>query len=131
MNALRRSIQTTGEILITFGVVILLFVLYQLVWTDVVAERAMNREIVQLHQQWQQPQPAASAPLTPKVGEAFAIVHIPRLGNGYAKPILEGTDLTELDEGVGHYVGTAMPGGAGNFALAGHRKTHGEPFRHL
>ncbi len=37
-----------------------------------------------------------------------------------------------LDRGyVGHYPGTAAPGRTGNFALAGHRNTHGEPFRYL
>ena len=46
-------------------------------------------------------------------------------------PILQGTSLDVLGRGVGHYKDSAMPGQIGNFAVAGHRKTHGEPFRNL
>lgn len=48
-------------------------------------------------------------------------------------PVAEGVGKAEvLNKGyVGHYPGTAQPGGAGNFAVAGHRNTHGEPFRYL
>ena len=53
-------------------------------------------------------------------------------------PIAEGVDKHKvLDKGmVGHYSGvrldTAMPWDKkGNFAVAGHRNTHGEPFRYV
>src|SRR5450756_672684 len=61
-------------------------------------------------------------------GEAFAIVRIPRFGASYAWPVLQGTDHPTLGKGVGHYVGTAMPGVVGNFATAGHRTTYGKPY---
>jgi sortase A len=64
-------------------------------------------------------------------GEAIALLRIPAFGSDYEVPILSGTDLAILDRGVGHYTTTAMPGEVGNFALAGHRVTHGEPFRRL
>jgi sortase A len=62
---------------------------------------------------------------------AYAVLDIPRLG--LRVPVAEGIDKQGvLDKGyVGHYPGTQQPGQAGNFALAGHRNTHGEPFRHL
>lgn len=62
------------------------------------------------------------------VGEAFAIVRIPRFGAGYARPVLQGTEHEMLGKGVGHYVGTALPGQIGNFATAGHRTTYGKPY---
>ena len=43
-------------------------------------------------------------------------------------PIVEGVELGDLAKGVGHYPGTAMPGAIGNFSVAGHRATHGQPF---
>ncbi len=62
---------------------------------------------------------------------AFAVLRIPRLG--LTVPVAHGVSKRSvLDKGyVGHYPGTAAPGRTGNFALAGHRNTHGEPFRYV
>lgn len=60
--------------------------------------------------------------------DAFALIRIPRFGAQFIRPIVEGTDATQLSQGVGHYRGTAGPGQQGNFAVAGHRTTYGEPF---
>lgn len=66
----------------------------------------------------------------PEVGRPFALMYIPRLKDSvWGTPVLEGTSLDELAKGIGHYVGTALPGEIGNFATAAHRATHGEPFR--
>ncbi|MEZ5371455.1 MAG: class E sortase [Microthrixaceae bacterium] len=46
-------------------------------------------------------------------------------------PVVEGVDLGSLSHGVGHWPGTAGPGEAGNMVIAGHRTTHGAPFRRL
>ncbi|MGW5458443.1 class E sortase [Streptomyces sp. NPDC003996] len=87
------------------------------------------------------PAPDASASRTPRrsytpVGlprrsQAYAVLIIPRLG--LRVPVAEGVSKADvLNKGyVGHYRGTGQPGQAGNFALAGHRNTHGEPFRYL
>ncbi|MFF4432155.1 class E sortase [Streptomyces sp. NPDC001513] len=62
---------------------------------------------------------------------AYAVLRIPRLG--LVVPVVQGIDKRAvLDKGyVGQYPGTAGPGEGGNFALAGHRNTHGEPFRYI
>ncbi|MFG2945532.1 class E sortase [Streptomyces adustus] len=67
----------------------------------------------------------------PRWSQAYAVLGIPRLR--LRVPVAEGIGKREvLDKGyVGHYPGTQQPGQAGNFAVAGHRNTHGEPFRHL
>ncbi|KIF02722.1 hypothetical protein PL81_28360 [Streptomyces sp. RSD-27] len=74
------------------------------------------------------PAPAGSGPVR---DEAYGVLRIPKLG--LSVPVAEGVDRRAvLDKGyVGHYPGTAQPGAEGNFALAGHRNTHGEPFRYL
>ncbi|MGW2370880.1 MULTISPECIES: class E sortase [Kitasatospora] len=128
-----------GEMCITLGVVMLLFVAYQLWWTNVQADEAASGARDQLEQQWgAQPPgagPGAPDPNKPEVfepGKGFAIIYLPKLGLKF--PIAEGTSKSAvLDKGlVGHYTGTAMPGDqAGNFALAAHRNTHGEPFRYI
>jgi sortase A len=115
-----------------------LFVAWQLWWTDVTANRAQASTIQTLEKGFgpaELPAPRASDPLATltKVpfGQAFAILRIPRFGADHAKPVLEGTDRDTLIKGMGHYSGTAFPGQVGNFALAGHRITHGEPFARL
>ncbi|MER5441385.1 class E sortase [Streptomyces sp. NPDC002790] len=67
----------------------------------------------------------------PNWDQAYAVLGIPRLG--LRAPVAQGISKSAvLNHGyVGHYPGTAQPGGAGNFALAGHRNTHGEPFRYI
>ncbi|MEV7513074.1 class E sortase [Streptomyces sp. NPDC091201] len=80
--------------------------------------------------------PAASpsggpAGTAPRRDGAYAVLRIPRLG--LVVPVAQGIDKRAvLDKGyAGHYPGTAGPGERGNFALAGHRNTHGEPFRRI
>ena len=65
------------------------------------------------------------------VGEAFAILYIPRLGADYHRVSVEGTDQDQLAQGPGHYLGTAFPGEKGNVSLAGHRVGRGSPFLDL
>ncbi|WP_398903843.1 class E sortase [Streptomyces sp. 840.1] len=77
--------------------------------------------------------PGGAAPATdaPRRSQAYAVIRIPRIG--LTAPVAQGISRSGvLDKGyVGHYPGTAQPGGAGNFALAAHRNTHGEPFRYI
>jgi sortase A len=111
----------------------LLFVTYQLWWTNVRAHAQAGNEASSLQDDW------ASGKRAPGVfepGQGFAILDIPKLD--VVVPIAEGTSKKKvLDRGmVGHYaegsLKTAMPGDAtGNFGLAGHRNTHGEPFRYI
>lgn len=127
-----------GELCITLGLVMLLFVSYQLWWTNVQADASANSARSKLEQQWggaTTPAPGQPVPKDPGVfapGQGFAILYVPRLGLKY--PIAEGTDTEKvLNHGlVGHYTGTAMPAdAAGNFAVAAHRTTHGQPFRRI
>ncbi|MFH8339494.1 class E sortase [Streptomyces sp. AM6-12] len=122
-----------GEVFITTGVLMLLFVTYQLWWTNVRAHAQAGSATHQLQDDW------ASGKRAPGVfapGQGFAILHIPKLD--VVAPIAEGVSTTRvLDKGmVGHYgeapLKTAMPDArTGNFGLAAHRNTHGEPFRYI
>ncbi|WP_432545607.1 class E sortase [Kineococcus sp. SYSU DK004] len=140
-EALRRTTGVVGELLVTAGVLTLLFVAWQLWWTDLSSGRAQAATVASLEERWtadDAPGPAAPAEpepdpepdlvVAPPAGEAFAVLYVPRFGADYAVPVVEGTGTEELKDGVGHYEETAMPGVVGNFALAGHRVTYGKPF---
>ncbi|MET3982265.1 sortase A [Streptomyces sp. PvR034] len=125
-----------GELFITLGVVMLLFVTYQLWYTNVLAERQASGAAGTLRSDWDTdkaaPPVAAFSP-----GQGFAILYVPKLD--LKVPVAEGISKPKvLDRGmVGHYGGEGSPQSAmpsdkqGNFALAGHRNTHGEPFRYI
>ena len=133
MRATRLVLRGTGELLITSGLVLMLFVVYQLVWTNVEAGRQQDAVANRIADDWRRPTPvSAEEPPPPlRLGEGFAFIRIPRLGRGYNVPIVEGVRERDLSRGVGHYPGTSRPGEVGNFAVAGHRATNGEPFRDL
>ncbi|WP_225824278.1 class E sortase [Streptomyces naphthomycinicus] len=137
---MRVIVRSVSELCITLGTLIVLFVVYVLFWTGVRADGAMSDQIDRLHRQWSRGsvgqagaaggRPAAAAEPEPyRAGRAFAIMYIPRLGATWNKPVLEGTGRDVLAKGLAHYRGTARLGGRGNFAVAGHRRTYGDPFK--
>lgn len=131
-----------GELAMTLGLVMVLFVVYTKWWTNVVADRNAERKADQMQQQWDQaqtgetplPAPDPREPDGFAPGKGFALLYIPKLN--VKVPVAQGTDKYKvLDKGLaGHYTTpkTAMPWDkTGNFAVAGHRNTHGEPFRFI
>jgi sortase A len=134
VNALRLVTRTLGELMITAGLVLLLFCVYQLVWTNVEAHRQQSRVSDSIHELWQRQQTGDGSAVRVRPfheGEGFAFLHVPALGRKYTVPVVQGVSLPDLTRGVGHYPRTALPGRIGNFAVAGHRATNGEPFAHL
>jgi sortase A len=133
-----------GEILVTLGVVILLYVLWQIWIGDVLYSSQHNAEAAEQSREWAQveappaPEPAAG-PYEPVVlpqpadREVFANLYVPRWGDDYRVRIAGGvTRAGTLDKiGIGHYLDTEMPGEVGNFGLAAHRTTFGAPFANL
>jgi sortase A len=137
-----------GEILITLGVLLFAFLVWQLWWTDVIGNRA-QAEIVRELPFEPVPTATAGAPAGPVIAPprrdeppvmaepphatTFATIQVPRWDGEPERPISQGTDrATVLDVlGAGHYEGTAMPGGLGNFAVAGHRTTYAKPFNRI
>jgi sortase A len=128
--------------MITTGVILLLFVGYQLLWTNYSAAQAADQASSKVQQQWATlgtptptddgPREATPAADQPAIGTPFGLMYIPRLRDKvWGLPLIQGVGPDELARGIGHYVGTAMPGELGNFATAGHRATHGEPLRNI
>lgn len=143
--SVRLIVRTFSELCITVGALIILFVVYVLFWTGVKAAGATEGQIDDLQNQWahgavtapapqateETPKPTAPAP-APKAyrdGKPFAMLYIPRFGKDWEWPVLENTEVKTLQKGLGHYRGTAAAGATGNFAVAGHRRTYGDPFK--
>ncbi|GLY70908.1 hypothetical protein Atai01_75270 [Amycolatopsis taiwanensis] len=117
-----------GELLITAGLVVLLFVVYELYVTGLVSAGKQADAASTLEGDWakgRQPHPELID------GRAFAKIYIPSFGADYHFTIQQGTDDKSLGIGPGHYKGTALPGEPGNFAVAGHRVGKGAPFNDL
>jgi sortase A len=142
----RKALRGIGRSLIGAGVLVLLFVVYQLFGTSLAESRSQR----DLRKQFQASAPAPAAPTTTPstkgtapakvppttaalpatpVGDAVAILTIPKVGVDVA--IVEGVGVPDLKKGPGHYPKTPLPGQPGNTAIAGHRTTYGAPFYHL
>jgi len=135
-----------GELMITVGVLLLAFVVWQLWWTDIEGNRAQAAIVAGLDwapvptpdaaavQPSPEPRRDAPAPIAePEHGVTFATMLVPRWGVEYDRPVSQGIDRGGVLDplGIGHYPGTAMPGGVGNFAVSGHRTTYGKPFNRI
>ena len=107
---------------------VLLFVVYELFVTDLVAAGDQADLSEQLRHEWSAG-PVTDRPAVP--GDALAVLYLPRLGADYRRVVLEGAAEEQLSKGPGHYPGTAMPGERGNLAIAGHRVGRGSPFLDL
>lgn len=141
-----------GELLITAGVVVLLFLGWYIWLNDIIAgnEQQQAAEVVQqqLQERWERGEaadkpetvepvdpgePVVAAPAEP--GEVFGTLIVPRFGADYVRPIAGGVDprtvLNNRQIGIGHYLETQMPGEIGNFAMAAHRTTYGAPFANI
>lgn len=120
--------------LVLAGLALLGYVAWQFFGTNIVSRQTQQRVVSQLEQEW------SAAPVTTierdrpaavRLGDASALIRIPAFGDEYVVPVLEGIGEEELSSGYGHFPGTAGPGERGNYALAAHRVTHGEPLRDM
>lgn len=126
------KVRTVGLSLLVVGAVLLGYVCWQVFGTTWVSQRRQAQVVRELEAAWQQDARADQAHLVRvSEGEASAIVRIPRFGDDYEIPVLEGTGDEVLAAGFGHFTGSSEAGEVGNYAIAGHRVTHGEPLRRM
>lgn len=141
-RARRRKVSVVGvlgELLITAGVFVLLFLGWSLWFNDIVVGNQLRDESVAQSSTWQGNASTAEEgtpeepPVTRKpggTGEVFGLMIVPRFGDDYYVPIAEGTGTAAvLNKGqIGHYPTSSMPGAVGNFAVAAHRTSYGASF---
>ena len=132
-DSLRLVARGLGQILITLGVVILLFVVYELWGTNFYTRGQQNKLTKSIEHIWQGSAPDITTVNVKEVplGSGIAVLRIPRFGKSYHMVIVEGTEYDDLTKGPGHYPDTALPGQVGNFAVAGHRTTYLAPFNKI
>jgi sortase A len=153
-----RILGAVGRILITGGLLILLFVSYQL-WGTGLQEARSQEELseqfaalqAELDQEAtttttappstttttapdgkvpvQEIEPVTADLPLPETGDPIAKIRIPAIG--VERTVVESVLLSQLQRGPGHYPETPMPGQKGNVAIAGHRTTYGQPFHNV
>lgn len=149
-SRVRVAANLTGRVLVGAGVVVLLFVAYELWgtrWQEARAQERLRRsfEAAAVTVPTAEPSPphagvgpaattsttttTTTLPPPPALGEPVAVLRIPRIG--LDKVVVEGVGTDELKQGPGHYGTTPLPGYSGNAAIAGHRTTYGAPFFRL
>ncbi|WP_049579841.1 class E sortase [Streptomyces sp. SBT349] len=143
MSARRRRLATAvsvfGELLITAGVVLGLFVAYSLWWTNVVANKEAARDSDAVRDQWAASEDDdgddATAPAEFDPDDGIGFLHVPTM-SGDEILVKQGIDLDILNGGVAGYYDTpvesALPWDEeGNFSLAAHRDGHGAKFHNI
>lgn len=129
----------TGVLLVLVGLGFIGYVAWEYYGTNIIAKREHAALREEIRERWANPSvtdvlgpDGASAPngSSPPLGSADVLIRIPAFGDDYEVPMIEGIREEDLSRGIGHFPGTG-PGQIGNFALAGHRVTHGEPFKDL
>lgn len=142
-----------GEVFITVGVLVFLFLGWQLWLNDIIVGDQQNHVAADIAQSWdaenpkfwdrdnvsiqEQPEqedfgdPVITA--APQENATFAVMYAPRFGDDWAREVGAGIGLDEVlnTSRIGHYPDTQLPGELGNIALAAHRLTYGAPFRDI
>lgn len=131
-----RVFGTLAELFFTASALVLLFLVYQLWFTTEVARSQYAATSEQFLQAIAQPPEVTSEPVAELVQAqdivGVGLLYIPRLKTEvWGLPIVSGTSDKALSQGVGHYAKSELPGQIGNFAIAGHRATNGEPFAYF
>jgi sortase A len=127
--AWRPVLRVTGELLVTAGVIVAMFLAYMFWGTAMRESQAQRQFASELGSQWAATSLSAlGSPSHLVTGRPFAFIRIPAFGRNWRFAIVQGTGLAQLALGPGHVPGTQLPGQRGNFAVAGHRVTAGNPF---
>ena len=136
---MRRTINYLGRFLFTGGLLLLLFVAYQL-WGTGIYEAQQQSELRSKFQADLVEARKAAAPVSgttttttplppPPAGDPIGIIRIPKIG--LERTLVQGVTVPDLRKGPGHYPDSPMPGQLGNSGIAGHRTTYGQPFNRL
>ncbi|HEX9824739.1 MAG TPA: class E sortase [Actinomycetota bacterium] len=123
----RKVLRRVGWTFIGLGIVLILFVVYELFGTNLVTARHQSALRDDLEQQFAAAEAGdRAASLRPIPGEAVGIIRIPAIELNMA--FVEGVSAADLKKGPGHYAGTPLPGEEGNVGIAAHRTTYARPF---
>jgi sortase A len=117
-----------ASVLIVSGVLLLGDAGTTLLWQEPVSYAMSLHQQTVLREALQRP-PERVRLRHPLAGDAIGKIDLPTIHRSYY--VVQGTDATDLRKGPGHYSDTPFPGQGGTVGIAGHRTTHGAPFRHI
>ena len=124
----RFSIESVARLLTAVGLVIALFVGFELWVSGLTQARSQRVLLAQFEQDLATHQlDTLAAPAVP--GNAVALLEIPKLG--VQQVVVEGTTPEDLQSGPGHVADTPLPGEFGHSVIAGRRITYGAPFKNI
>ena len=127
-----RTLTKVGFALIVAGAAVLGYVGWELYGTTWLAQREQGRTVEATERLWSSDGGrSASKEKREQAKDVIALIRIPALGEEYVIPAYRGTDDDTLERGFGIFDDSPRPGAVGNFALGGHRITHGEPLREM
>lgn len=135
MGPVAMAISFFGELLITAGLVLGLFVVYSLWWTNVMADRAADKQAEKVRDHWAQ-ESGGDGPASFDSKDGIGFLHVPAM-SGDEILVEKGTSMKVLNDGVAGYytdpVKATLPtsGKKGNFSLAAHRDGHGAKFHNI
>jgi sortase A len=132
----RKLVALLGELLVIAGLLFLAFFAYDFWFSNVVAGNRTQLIRAEVEQAFDKAKTEVGeidrVPVAGAASEAIALVYIPKLrGDVWGTPVLSNIDKESLASGIGHYPDSDLPGKRGNFAIAGHRATNGEPFAYF
>ncbi|MYT70152.1 MULTISPECIES: class E sortase [unclassified Streptomyces] len=128
---LATAVSVFGELLITAGLILGLFVVYSLWWTNVVADRAAHKQGDKVREHW-----GAGGPGALDTKDGIGFLHVPAMKNGEVL-VKKGTSTKILNDGVAGYYTDPVKADLpttdknGNFSLAAHRDGHGAKFHNI
>lgn len=116
-----------GRIFIGTGILLLVFVGYEMFGTRIVTQANQRALSSNFAQALKAPKPTENLqPAKPDLGDGVARLQIPKIGVDWV--VVEGVGPEALKKGPGHYPGTPFPGEPGNVVISGHRNIYGSPF---
>lgn len=125
----RKTWKVLGGALIVAGAALGGWTAWQLWGTTLVATHQQHKVVDRLEQGYSTHPVVGTTMPKIKLGDVYGLISIPSLK--LKRPIIQGVGRQQLNHGVGHYPDSVQPGAEGNFALAGHRTTHGAPFGNI
>jgi sortase A len=116
---IRAAVRGFGQLLISVGLVVLLFAGYEVYGKGFEVGNQQGRLNNSLEQQWHAPLPSKAAVVRPVEGKGMAKLFLPTIGKDWV--VVEGVQPKDIRLAPGHYPESQLPGEEGNFAVAGHR----------
>jgi sortase A len=125
---IRAVLRFVASVMIVSGLLLIADAGITLAWQEPISAFLVQHQQAVLKHELADP-PRRVLERRPLKGDSIGKIVLPALHRSYY--VVEGTDTADLRKGPGHYHKTPLPGERGTAAIAGHRTTHGAPFRHI